>query len=127
MKTGSAVHFLFLIALLLAIFARSIIPVGFMTDSSSNKIALTICSGLTTKTVFVEDKSAPSGSHQETKHEACPFAPPVLADNIKLFNTIDYISISYAPFLPDPTAHISIAAISLKAFFSQGPPRNFVA
>ena len=125
MKSGPAAYFI-LIALLLSILVRSLIPVGFMPDMSSNKIALTICSGLEIKTVFVEDKSAPDHPQKE-KHETCPFAPPVMAGHDDIIQIADYIKISYAPFLPNPTAHLNRASITVKTVYSQGPPENFVA
>jgi len=123
MKRGLPIRILFC-AVLLSVFFRSLIPVGFMAENSSNM--LTICSGITTKTIFVGDTSTPPGHHSEQKSEPCPFAPPVLADTSHDFDVSDYISIAYLPYLPDPTAHLSVALIAVKTFNSQGPPENFV-
>lgn len=121
------VNFAFLVVLLLAIAVRSFIPVGFMADTSSKTVALTICSGLTTKTVFVQDETPSSGHQEQQQHEPCPFAPPVLADNSSFFNVADFISIAYAPFHPHQNSPVHSYLVITKSFMSQGPPENFVA
>ena len=107
--------------LLLAIFVRGLIPAGFMPDTSQ-KVALTICSGMTTKTIFV-DQTTPSDQHDQDKdHQPCPFALPLLANGVMPFAVLQYISIAYAPFHPHQAKFPCLHKILLKSFFSQGPP-----
>lgn len=112
-----------LILLLLAILVRSLIPAGFMPDASK-KYAITICSGLETKTIFTDEPQYPGhkGEPDQQKHEPCPFAPPILAAEDIKFDTASYLKISYARFLPDPTAHLSLSSHLPKSYHSQGPP-----
>ncbi|PZP57267.1 MAG: hypothetical protein DI586_00890 [Micavibrio aeruginosavorus] len=109
-----------LILLLLALFVRSLIPLGYMPDTKNGSL-ITICSGLTTKTIFVADNTN-SADHKQDAPEPCPFAPPILAGNNAHFAVEDFISIAYAKFHPDNNAPISHALIPVKIFLSQGPP-----
>ncbi len=112
-------RFVFLV-LLLAIFVRSLIPLGYMPDTKTGSM-ITICSGLEIKTIFVADKDTPPNHEQDT-HEPCPFAAPVLVEAHIDFSIGDFISIAYAKFHPDNNAPVSLALIPVKIFLSQGPP-----
>ena len=125
MRPGSHLNFGFMIILLLAIFVRGFVPVGFMPGGSKS-VALTICSGLVTKTIFIQDKD--SGSHQPSEdHQICPFFSPVLAGSSDPFDIGQYISVAYAKFHPHRNAPAALNLIAVKTFLSQGPPDYFSA
>ncbi len=128
MKHGMKLSSAFLLLAMFAIFVRGLIPAGFMPDFSSSKLyAITICSGMSTKTIYVHDDKAPAGAHDEKKDmaETCPFAAPVLADTSASFNIADFISVAYAKFIPTQFADINTSKLVLKSYLAQGPPDAF--
>ena len=108
--------------LLLAVFVRGMIPLGFMPgDLKNHKMGIEICSGLEMKTIFVDTK-APLDNDSKEKHNPCPFAPPILAGDAGVYTPPQFADIAYDAFIPS----FRILAKSLpargKPFFAQGPP-----
>jgi len=107
--------------LLLALCVRSMIPLGFMpSEITSKSIGIEICSGVITKTIFIQDH-APTDSKKEN-HAPCPFAPPVLADNSGIFTAVDYVTVAYEIFVPSFRIVTKTVFPPAKFFFAQGPP-----
>ncbi len=60
-----------ILLVLLAILMRVLVPAGFMPEFDNGKVALTICHGAETTTIFVDADQAPG----KTKTPVCPFTP----------------------------------------------------
>ncbi len=110
----------FLWLALLAVFARALLPAGFMPGDKSGGYSLTICAGMTTKTIFVPVDKQGAPGHAEK--DICPFALPVLAEKTPEFFVASYIPAAYEISLAVAAVENSFSLHSPKPWFSQGPP-----
>lgn len=110
----------FLTLALLGVFIRALIPVGFMPDFGQQAgTALVICSGLETKTIYVDDKGQPAPAHKvETP---CEFALNPVA--LKPAVSVSSLFVPYiADFVaPDQPLTFAVAWVVTHAE-ARGPP-----
>lgn len=62
--------------MLLAVLAMAFVPAGFMPSvTPDGKIAIVICSGMDSKTVYVDADQAPAGETEDraASQDACPY------------------------------------------------------
>jgi hypothetical protein len=111
--------------LLLAIFARGLIPAGFMPDTGRNgTVQLVICTGEGHATVTVDAGryGPPQKHHQGGDHKnICPFAP-VLAQDATHGAPAFHVPYIMADAGPVPARDDRPDDMALKPWFSRGPP-----
>ncbi len=88
--------------LLVALFVRAVVPVGFMLVSSPTDIAgvtVVICSaqGQTAMTLDEDGSATPSGT--KASHHSCPYAasalPGVVSPVVQLSSNVEYAAVAY--------------------------------
>lgn len=117
-----SVSFTFAGIVLAAVFARALIPAGFMPGTAGGHTTLTICTarGLSTVDVPAHDAPAPLVPVVAGDGDHCPFAPvPTLAAATVSFSSPPFVYFIASVIVP--SAHVPIAAV-FKSFAAQAPP-----
>ncbi len=108
---------------LCAFLLLAFIPAGFMPSfAPDGKVAIVICSGMDSKTIYVDADQAPAGPSHERADAACPF---MLAQASAAPSPVAIIApspvILSTPVLPSPGG-IILSAADLALLPARGPP-----
>lgn len=110
----------FLVLTLLGVFIRAMIPAGFMPDVSLHAgTPLVICSGLESKTIYVDENGKPASEHKVE-------APCDFSLNNNALKPVVFISSLFVPYVSAwvmPERAVEITVSQLRNFAeARGPP-----